>query len=401
MAIKVNPTQIHVSVDPLSINGSMKILSGNTVQSFNRDSQEYDPDRTLVPLIMMPAVSVIDPEGVMSGNQQITGIEWYEGEPKVDGQNRITNDTQGYEIGDGKVTGFPKFALKVKKNMDINKPVNIHALAVFNDKRLGKEVVIDFSETLYTTYYDSRSFALKIMNQPENFTVNPLQKEVDDKGNWKVPINIRLYSGTNPVEDEHAAYFVRILDNGKYRNLNEEEIQMILVSGYENGSWNRNIVLDARMFRRISLKFLAAFYENNKPQAPQNEELSCNVSIKVEMPHSLAFSTAVTKGGKALYGYRNEIGRKLIIQDNKKIVTYGTLFKTDWFAQSAKPGENEKFIANGESMEFIPAQAGMDKDYPVAIYPSVALYAGHAMITEGETVVTDNDGTIIIDPFYE
>ena len=109
MPIKTQVQNANVQVDPLSFVADITILSGNNVQVYNRDIQEYVPDRSLVPMVILPYVAVSDPEGVMNGEQALTGVEWYEGNPKTDGSNRITGN-ENYEISDGSVEGFPLYA---------------------------------------------------------------------------------------------------------------------------------------------------------------------------------------------------------------------------------------------------------------------------------------------------
>lgn len=82
MAVKTQQQSVITSVDPLSLHSEMRVVSGNPVQTFNNETAEYEPDRTLVPLILMPYVYVVDPEGKQSGVQTFTAVEWYEGAPK-------------------------------------------------------------------------------------------------------------------------------------------------------------------------------------------------------------------------------------------------------------------------------------------------------------------------------
>ena len=65
----------------------------------------------LSPCVLMPYISVQDPEGLMNGSQAITGAEWYEGAPKADGSNRIVNNDD-YVVS---ATGKPTYSLTVKK----------------------------------------------------------------------------------------------------------------------------------------------------------------------------------------------------------------------------------------------------------------------------------------------
>ena len=116
MPLKTRAQSVITTVDPLSLHYGINAVSGNTVQTYNNESKEYEPDRTLVPLILSPYVEVYDPAKVQNGKQALTAVEWYDGVPAKDYSNRITAG-EDYEIGDGTVTGFPANALKVKKNV--------------------------------------------------------------------------------------------------------------------------------------------------------------------------------------------------------------------------------------------------------------------------------------------
>lgn len=111
MGIVTKHKDISVHIDPISFTADIEVLSGNIAQTYNNDSKEYEPDRSVVPCILMPYVVVSDPEGQMNGKRSITGVEWYEGAPKKDGSNRITNGDD-YVISD---TDTPTYSLKVKR----------------------------------------------------------------------------------------------------------------------------------------------------------------------------------------------------------------------------------------------------------------------------------------------
>ena len=83
MAIQTQPKDVQVHIDPYSFLAEIQVLSGNPVQNYNKDTNDYEPDRSLVPCVLMPYISVQDPEGLMNGSQTITGAEWYEGAPKA------------------------------------------------------------------------------------------------------------------------------------------------------------------------------------------------------------------------------------------------------------------------------------------------------------------------------
>lgn len=269
MSITTRPQDVAVHVDPLSLQAGISILSGQAVQTFNRDLQEYVPDRALVPLVMLPHVTVLDPENVQSGEQALAGVEWYEGAPKADGSNRIAAGGS-YELGDGTAEGFPQYALKVNKNVDADSPLEIFAHILFVDKRRNTEVRVERSIKLYTALYDSQNFSLKITNQPQAWTIDPLRVVPDADGAWLYQVSSQLYSGKDPVDDGHAAYFWELSEDGgkSFREPTEEELETWIDCKDENGFYKKVLSFDARMIgKACSFRVRAAWFEDERPSS--------------------------------------------------------------------------------------------------------------------------------------
>lgn len=214
MAIVTQPQDVQVHIDPYSFLAEIQVLSGNPVQNYNKDTDEYEPDRSLVPCVLMPYVSVSDPEGIMNGAQPITGAEWYEGAPKADGSNRITGNAD-YIISD---TGKPAYSLTVKKNIDPGSPIELFCISSFTDKRKNTSEKVERSIVLRSSLFDSLAYSVKI-NRPKGWTINPLDVVPNSKGEWLYSINAQLYSAENPVADANAAYWWQVLDGTTWRDL--------------------------------------------------------------------------------------------------------------------------------------------------------------------------------------
>ena len=60
MAIQTQPKDVPVHIDPYSFLAEIQVLSGNPVQNYNKDTNDYEPDRSLVPCVLMPYISVQD-----------------------------------------------------------------------------------------------------------------------------------------------------------------------------------------------------------------------------------------------------------------------------------------------------------------------------------------------------
>lgn len=405
MAIISNPRGVVVIKDPLTATSNITVVSGNAVQYFNAETQEYTPDRGAVPLILLPSVSVVDPTGQMTGIPAITGVEWYIGVPLKDGSNRITTTTEGFEIGDGTVTGFPKFALKVKKNIGINSPVEIYGTAIFTDVRTSEAVRVTNSIKLYTTYQDGQNFSLKITDQPAGLIINPLDIVPDANGRWPVTISMQLFSGTKAVADANAAYWWKIQNDDKtWREFTQDELDLMVISGRNtDGTWSKSITLDARMFKSVSIQAQAAYYQGTRPAAPQSAELTQIVSFKIQMPARLSVDIFQTAGAKMAGNLSTPVTYTANIHDNVK--SYGSdkdkLFDFTFMAKSAKPGSTEVVAGKGSrTVTFIPASLGFDPKYQVSVYLKLGLYKVYAIVTNGGKNVISGGKAVIV-PTYE
>ena len=79
--------------DAFSLNKEITILGGSPRQMFYTNEQTYEDDRRYVPCILGGYVFVNDPSELMTGEQELTDIEWYTQMP-IDGDyntGRIVN----------------------------------------------------------------------------------------------------------------------------------------------------------------------------------------------------------------------------------------------------------------------------------------------------------------------
>ena len=94
----VQRESINVQVDPLSLTAGIQVLSGNPLQSYNRDTDEYEDDRTMVPLIILPWVSIVDPHNIMpKGLVTLTSVTYYNGTPNAGVQLLLLGQRYNFE----------------------------------------------------------------------------------------------------------------------------------------------------------------------------------------------------------------------------------------------------------------------------------------------------------------
>lgn len=394
MAIQTQPKDVQVHIDPYSFLAEIQVLSGNPVQNYNKDTNEYESDRSLIPCVLMPYISVQDPEGIMSGSQTITGAEWYEGAPKADGSNRIVNNDY-YTIS---ATGKPAYSLTVKKNVDYNSPIELHCIFSITDKRKNTQEKFERSIVLRSSIFDSNNYSLKI-NRPKGWTINPLEVTPNSSGEWLYSITAQVYSGEDTVADSNAAYWWQILDGTTWREFTQDELDVFVSGKNANGTWGKTLTLDARFFCNISVRVRGAYYNGTRPSSPTSEEMQATTSIKVEMPVSLRADIRQTKGVKLAARMNTTVGYECILSYNKQLIgsSKDSLFVIDWYAKSTKAGSTAVNVGRGRAIEFIPSKYSFDPLYTISVYASVKMYTVTALVTTSDNkVLTTSDGKLII-----
>lgn len=398
MAIETPIQDVQVQIDPYSFLAELQVLSGNPVQNYNRDTGKYEPDRTLVPCLLMPYVSVQDPEGMMNGSQAITGVEYYEGAPKTDGSNRITASTAGYVISD---TSTPTYSLKVKKNVSYDNPLEIFSIFFFTDKRRGTQEKIERSVILRTTLFDSNNYSLKL-DKPKSWSINPLDFVIDANGSVKYSVKAQLFSGSTAVADANAVYWWDVFENGTWRNFTDEEIEVFVDGKNADGSWNKTITLDVQMFKNIAIRCRAAYYSGVKPTSPNSASLQETTSINIELPPSLRVTTNQTKGIRVDARMRTPVAFEAVVRYNAGIIAQSKndYFKFEWYCRSSKAGSVAVKVGEGRSIEFTPSSFGFDPNYNIGVYCKMYLYVVKQMVMSGTSAVT-SASKLVISTKYE
>lgn len=90
----------YILYQPLSVSLFMDEVGGSSTQRKNNVNGEFDPDRTLFPLILRPRLIIKDPDHVLQDGDQTSSLidtRWYIG--SNESGTRITKDTSGFTLG--------------------------------------------------------------------------------------------------------------------------------------------------------------------------------------------------------------------------------------------------------------------------------------------------------------
>lgn len=389
----VQRESINVQVDPLSLTAGIQVLSGNPLQSYNKDTDEYEDDRALVPLIIMPWVSIVDPHNIMpKGLVTLTSVTYYNGTPNA-GQQIVTSDD--YVLSD---TGTPVGSLKVKKNIPVNSPMEIYAVFLFTDLRTNQSVAVERSISLRTTFYDSRNYSVNI-DQPKGFTIDPTRTTKAEDGTWPVVLNAQMYSGKEQVPDANAAYFWYVLDGASYRLINNTDLDLwMLTNRNANGTWPKQITVDARLFKNATIRCMAAYYSGTVPTSPASESIQATTTIKVQLPPTAYAKMIITKGLPVIPGQNKPIEARCEVYDNAGIIVNPSqYYRITWYKVAQALGATPVEIGYGDTLTTSPQALGITATAGYNIYPQVDELGEFKALADADgAILVDLDGAILI-----
>ena len=354
---------MNVQVDPLTLTAGYKILNGNIVQTYNRDTDEYSEDRTLIPLILMPDINVLDPHSSMTGVAVLTGVEWYAGVPST---STLIVDGGDYEISPGNA---PQYSLKCKKNVDVNAPFDIYYKAYFTDTRLNRSVSVEGVIPVRTTYYNASNYNVKL-NLPKTFTVDPVRTAVNGSGFMEIALSAQLYSGVEAVADDNAAYFYYILENNNWRLIDSDDV--FVISGLASGRFSKDLVVNASLFDNASFKVSATYYDGTYPTSPSNSAVQDVTTINVSLPESAEGKIRVSKGQYIAPNIDQSIDCEAWIEDNT-----GVIENPDkhwiclWYCKANTLSATEKQIGHGFKLSTTSKTIGVTNTKGVMIYAKI------------------------------
>lgn len=178
--------RIRVNYAPLNIAVSLvcKTPNSNTTQVYNSMTNEYDPDRTLSPTVVVPCIEANASDGtwdIQTPNEMLANCKWF-----IDGKDIATlPEWKGlYEIAD---SGTMKGAITISKNLEQGKSVGLSFAADFVDTRTATNYKV-LSETI------------------------PLSTTTKAEDKWHIDLRDSTTQIYNPISDRLADW--------EYRNAN-------------------------------------------------------------------------------------------------------------------------------------------------------------------------------------
>lgn len=256
--------RVRVEYAPLNVAVSMVLLTPNSplVQVCNTLINQYEPDRTLTPTVLLPQVVANAQDGSWPephSNQYLANVKWLS-----DGVDITTiSDWQGkYEIG---TTGSMKGSLTIKRNLLPNERISLVFKGDLVDTRLGVTIPIETdaailsssvkSQDQYTLaigdsqviQYDAFKDNLAIYDyKVAQGLISPSSAEkaaATDKNCYIRDIGVTLFRGEDSMTSGFTLKYYRVNSNLTITELTYADDEVI---AYDN----THIVLDIRLITK-------------------------------------------------------------------------------------------------------------------------------------------------------
>lgn len=371
------PLQLQIS---LAVDGS---VPGR--QNYNSDTQEYTPDYTLAPLIIQPAISVLDKDGELAAgriNHALTNVRWYE---NINGrQALIQADNANYEITAG---GGNAGRIKVRKNAEPQVPVTLVFHAEYVDSRNGQVLVIQGS---YLITCGSASDQVRVELDAADQTVfNPLSDPQTQT------VKATVWLGDKVCDGGKYALAWEVLDGGTWRTAGSDGVMDydITVNGDNTVTVNRWL-MGTEMYLRCRVKYSAD--GNPGSVALTDASPQAVVSFVRRIPKYEFDFTGVPYNIPA--GILSIAPTAIIRATNGEIENAEKELLPLWYAATNKAGGSLSYslVAHGQSP--IMPTAKMDNQYGAVIGLDVMDrgYAGAFTDKADDAVFYDADGAVLI-----
>lgn len=147
--------RVRIEYAPLNVAVSMVLITPNSplTQVCNTLLNQYEPDRTLTPTVLLPQVVANAADGSWPephSNQYLANAKWYANKVDI---TTITEWQGKYEIG---TTGSQKGMLTIKRNLLPNEVISLVFKADLVDSRLGVTIPIETDPVILSSSVKSQ-----------------------------------------------------------------------------------------------------------------------------------------------------------------------------------------------------------------------------------------------------
>lgn len=223
---------------PLSVSFGVQVLGGSYTQQYNVDTYEYEPDRALTPLVLLPYLSINDPD-VPANNGDKTGklvnVAWT--------VNGVSN-SGSWELGKDYIV--EDNVLKLFANTRPDTEATVKLTADYYDNVRCKVYRNTWEQKITCASYSGGKFSLH-SDSPAKLLISPFEHPE------RLVLNMQLMNNDKTVGDEDAQYVWHVLVDGAFVNIDANNRDFWYISGVTS----KAIAIDPRYVGTVFLRCTA------------------------------------------------------------------------------------------------------------------------------------------------
>lgn len=198
---------IRKSFAPLIVTRHFEVLGSALTQVYKAVELAYEPNRAITPTVILPMVSVTDPDGVYpngAANVALGSIKWYISGVDITTTQDYANGLYSIDLSDTSMRG----SLTVQKNVSSEAPLLLSFRAVLPDTRRGINITVAIDGIMLSTQAVASDKYTLELNQPVEYIHNPLTAVANE-----VTFTAVAFRGADIIANNTAGITFSILKN--------------------------------------------------------------------------------------------------------------------------------------------------------------------------------------------
>ncbi len=381
--------RLNVVYTPLNVSVALIVQGGSLTQTHCAETDEYIPDRSITPLVIVPKVYVQDPDGVISGGlAQLSGVSWYalpeNLAASVPAGTYIGSELSNYLIT-GATAGYSVAAdgsLTVGANIHYPSRTVLVFVANIADDRSGRTVKVQDSVLLSTTSIAVP--AALTLDKPASWRFNPLE----DSGVRTIRASLKL-GGVTPDPTKVRTAFWWYLASGNTEVLINADDHLF----YESGQNSDSLVIDPEYLdeERIICKAEYALDGETLPGTPSANCLTAETVV--QRKYSAYDFDNYVHGGVEVSPAASHVKNECVVTVGKEVLASPSrYFTVIWSIKDAVYGAEWRILGYGDSI-MIPAseiEQGADVGLELEEFDPLG-----ALADDNDDIITDDDDNIL------
>lgn len=370
------------------IHSPLTLSPGITVQGNVPDVQQYDiaanvyePDYTLTNLVLVPAMEVSDPDGIIAdGQAALTNMKWTLIENGA--QTQITTSTPGFAVGsDGKLT--------VKRNCNGQNPMTFRFEADFLDTRTG-----EVYRMLETHMVDCEGVSERPVLSLDTSGLIAYDPVRDGELTRKVKASLSLNGQEVPAARREFVWQKRDYD-GVWADIDGSDIM-----DYDVELNADKTELTVRLWligERIDIRCYAKYSPYGSPSSVAIDNRTPVETLSAKRVEGRL--RGVVKSARLLKSGVKSISPELAVMDSKGVIPNpDSVLDIEWRTSTgtASGAVNRSAVAARGSKPTIPTSF-IDNRYGGKLIPAFGAKDALAALTDSDgAILVDDDGSVIV-----